>query len=178
MGVFATPLELVIKNDRLTAAGVHQIPRQSRRKSEPTTLSAETREKVLRKRRASAHTAPTSSGLKRQDFKQQKSFSTMRKNSASSLSLRSAGSSQDGGESKHANRHSDSDSFLISDLYQQHGVRTNVGWKSRLLDALTLYSTSASASCLLEKPELPIPCPPQVPSIVIQSIKYLEKHGK
>jgi hypothetical protein len=41
-----------------------------------------------------------------------------------------------------------------------------------------LSSTSASASCLLEKPELPIPSPPKVPSIVVQSIKYLETHGR
>lgn len=107
--------------------------------------------------------------LKRQKFLQSKS-------SVSSSSLRSASSSHDGGEYAYPKRHSDSDSLLISHFYPENGGKRNV-WRSQLLDALTLSSTSASASCLLEKPTIPIPSAPQVPSIVVQSIKYLEKYG-
>ena len=171
--VFATPLDTVIKNDRLTAAGVGAIPRQARRKSEPTALSPETKEKLPRRRRASSNTPPPTSALKRQQMKQSKSYGALQKNSVSTSSLKSASSSIDRDFSK-PKRHSDSDSVLISDLCPE---QKSIGWKSQLLDALTLSSTSASASCLLEKPKLPIPSPPQVPSIVVQFVKYLETHG-
>ena len=105
-------------------------------------------------------------------MKQSKSYGALQKNAISTSSLRSAGSA---GDFSKPNRHSDSDSVLISDLCPE---RKRIGWKSPLIDALALSSTSASASCLLEKPELAIPSPPKVPSIVVQSIKYLEKHGR
>lgn len=163
---------MVIKNDRLAPAGVTSIPRQARRKSEPTALSPEEKEKLPRRRRASSNTPPATSALKRHQMKQSKSYGALQKNSISTTSLKSAGSSGDFSKPK---RHSDSDSVLISDLCPE---QKPIGWKSQLLDALTLSSTSASASCLVEKPELPIPSPPKVPSIVVQSIKYLEKHGR
>ena len=158
----------------MAAAGVIQIPRQTRRKSEPSTVTSEGREKAPRTRRASSNTPPATSALKRQQIKQSKSYGVLQKNSVSTSSLKSATSSMDGDFGK-PKRHSDSDSVLISHLCPEQGK--HVGWKSKLLDALTLSSTSASASCLMEKPELPLPSPPKVPSYVVQSIKYLEKHG-
>ena len=166
--VFATPLDMVIKSDRLTAAGI-TIPRQARRKSEPTALSPEIKQKLPRRRRASSNTPPPTSALKRQQMKQSKSYGALQKKFVSTSS-----SSMDRDFSK-PKRHSDSDSVLISDLCPE---QKSIGWKSQLLDALTLSSTSASASCLLEKPELPIPSSPQVPLIVVQFVKYLETHGK
>lgn len=51
-------------------------------------------------------------------------------------------------------------------------------WKSRLIDALTLNSSSASASCIIDKQSTLSPQPPRVPPIVTQAIDHLENYGK
>lgn len=51
-------------------------------------------------------------------------------------------------------------------------------WKSRLIDALTLLSSSASASCLIDREMTLLTLPPQVPAIVLAAIEHLELHGK
>lgn len=51
-------------------------------------------------------------------------------------------------------------------------------WKSRLIDALTLLSSSASASCLMDKQTALGTIPPQVPLIVLQAIEHLECYGE
>lgn len=51
-------------------------------------------------------------------------------------------------------------------------------WKSRLIDALTLNSSSASASCIIDRDAMLIPQPPRVPPIVTQAIEHLENYGK
>lgn len=53
----------------------------------------------------------------------------------------------------------------------------STSWKSRLIDALTLLSSSASASCLMDKQSALSPPPPQVPSIVLQAIEHLKSYG-
>lgn len=50
-------------------------------------------------------------------------------------------------------------------------------WKSRLIEALTLLSSSASASCLMDKQSAFNPSQPQVPSIVLQAIEHLQSYG-
>ena len=51
-------------------------------------------------------------------------------------------------------------------------------WKSRLIDALTLLSSSASASCLMDKQSALSPPTPQVPPIVLQAVEHLQLHGR
>ena len=51
-------------------------------------------------------------------------------------------------------------------------------WKSRLIDALTLLSSSASASCLMDKQSVLSPPTPQVPPIVLQAVEHLQLHGR
>lgn len=51
-------------------------------------------------------------------------------------------------------------------------------WKSRLIDALTLNSSSASASCIIDRQSMMMPQPPRVPPIVMQAIEHLENYGK
>lgn len=53
----------------------------------------------------------------------------------------------------------------------------SMSWKSRLIDALTLLSSSASASCLMDKQSVLSSSPPQVPPIVIQAIEHLQLYG-
>lgn len=50
-------------------------------------------------------------------------------------------------------------------------------WKSRLIEALTLLSSSASASCLMDKQSALSPSLPQVPPIVLQAIEHLQSYG-
>eukprot|EP00794_Sanderia_malayensis_P007407 gene7407-8227_t len=49
--------------------------------------------------------------------------------------------------------------------------------RSRLLDALTLSSTSASYISIIDRDDELKPAPPQVPKIVQTLIKYIEEHG-
>ena len=51
-------------------------------------------------------------------------------------------------------------------------------WKSRLIDALSLVSSPASASCLGDKQSDCAPVPPQVPLIVQKAIEHLEHYGE
>lgn len=51
-------------------------------------------------------------------------------------------------------------------------------WKSRLIEALTLLSSSASASCLMDKQSAFNPSQPQVPPIVLKAIEHLQTYGK
>lgn len=51
-------------------------------------------------------------------------------------------------------------------------------WKSRLIDALTLNSSSASASCIIDHQTMMTPQPLRVPPIVTQAIEHLENYGK
>lgn len=53
----------------------------------------------------------------------------------------------------------------------------STSWKSRLIDALTLLSSSESASCLMDKQSVLSPSPPQVPPIVLQAIEHLQSYG-
>lgn len=53
----------------------------------------------------------------------------------------------------------------------------SMSWKSRLIDALTLLSSSASASCLMDKQSVLSSSPPQVPPIVMQAIEHLQLYG-
>ncbi|XP_046852875.1 rho GTPase-activating protein 6-like isoform X2 [Xenia sp. Carnegie-2017] len=167
--IFGTPLDVVIKNDHISQTGVKPNPRRTRRKSEPSGISQEVKEKLSRRRRASSNTPPATATLKRQ-LKQNMYNNTPKKESSTTSVLRLASSSSDLNKPK---RHSDGES--ASNIYSE---QASSGWKSsRLIDALTLSSTSASASCLLKKPELPIPSPPKVPSIVLQSVDFLQTHG-
>ena len=50
-------------------------------------------------------------------------------------------------------------------------------WKSRLIEALTLLSSSASASCLMDKQSVLSPPQPQVPPIVLHAIEHLQCYG-
>ncbi len=49
--------------------------------------------------------------------------------------------------------------------------------RSRLLDALTLSSTSASYVSIIDRDDELKPAPPRVPSIVLTLIDYIEKNG-
>lgn len=53
----------------------------------------------------------------------------------------------------------------------------STSWKSRLIDALTLLSSSAPATCLMDKRSALNPPLPHVPPIVLQAIEYLRSNG-
>ena len=59
-----------------------------------------------------------------------------------------------------------------------NGPPESPNWKSRLIDALTLLSSSASASCLIDREATLLTLPPQVPPIVLEAIEHLELYGK
>lgn len=89
-----------------------------------------------------------------------------RHSSGSSLSQSSRSSNEN------ANQNSDSKSLSSKDPPSE-----STSWKSRLIDALTLLSSSASASCLMDKQSALNPPLPQVPPIVVQAIEHLQSHG-
>ena len=64
------------------------------------------------------------------------------------------------------------------DLTSKDSPSDSPSWKSRLIDALTLLSQSASASYLIDKQAILNPAPPQVPSIVLQAVEHLQSFGK
>ncbi|XP_068701575.1 rho GTPase-activating protein 6-like isoform X2 [Montipora foliosa] len=53
----------------------------------------------------------------------------------------------------------------------------STSWKSRLIDALTLLSSSASASYLVDRQSALSSHSPQVPPIVLQAIEHLKSNG-
>lgn len=53
----------------------------------------------------------------------------------------------------------------------------STSWKSRLIDALTLLSSSAPATYLMDRQSALNPPLPHVPPIVLQAIEYLRSNG-
>ncbi|XP_073252348.1 rho GTPase-activating protein 6-like isoform X3 [Porites lutea] len=89
-----------------------------------------------------------------------------RHSSGSSLSQSSRSSNE--------NSNQNSDNKFLSGKDQP---AESSSWKSRLIDALTLLSSSASASCLMDKQSALSPPTPQVPPIVLQAVEHLQLHG-
>lgn len=89
-----------------------------------------------------------------------------RHSSGSSLSQSSRSSTEN------SNQNSDNKSLSGKDPPSESS-----SWKSRLIDALTLLSSSASASCLMDKQSSLHPPLPQVPPIVLQAVEHLQLHG-
>ena len=99
-------------------------------------------------------------------------------------STTSAGSQDAPDDSPTVRRHSSGSSLSQSSRSSNENANQNsnnkslsTSWKSRLIDALTLLSSSASASCLMDKQSALSPPLPQVPPIILQAIEHLQSHG-
>lgn len=98
---------------------------------------------------------------------------TRRHSSTSSVSQVSSKSS-----SEMANPKQTISSNQETELRMPSSLPESPSWKSRLIEALTLLSSSASASCLIDKEATLLTLPPQVPAIVLAAIEHLELYGE
>lgn len=137
------------------------------------------------------HKAVTSQGL--MDTSESKKGQRNVKESTPSISsTNSTGNHEVPEESPKVRRHSSGSSLSQSSRSSNENSNQNSdkslsgkdqptessSWKSRLIDALTLLSSSASASCLMDKQSALRPPTPQVPPIVLQAVEHLQLHGR
>ena len=136
------------------------------------------------------HKAVTAQGIPDSD-ELKKTQKNLKEGTPSISSTTSAGTPEAPDDSPRVRRHSSGSSLSQSSRSSVENSSPNTdnktsnkdqplestSWKSRLIDALTLLSSSASASYLMDKQSMLSPSPPQVPPIVLQAIEHLQSYG-
>lgn len=135
------------------------------------------------------HKAVTAQGIPDSD-ELKKTQKNLKEGTPSISSTTSAGTPEAPDDSPRVRRHSSGSSLSQSSRSSVENSSTDnktlsnkdqplesTSWKSRLIDALTLLSSSSSASYLMDKQAVLSPSPPQVPPIVLQAIEHLQSYG-
>ncbi|XP_032223247.1 rho GTPase-activating protein 6 isoform X2 [Nematostella vectensis] len=149
---------LALGSDKEKDSAVFAIPlRKAVAKATPDTSNG-----IVKKSKQGSSSSSGSSGSDSKDSSQE-ALTRVRRHSASSINQNFNRGFSESADSKRSNG-----------ISEQPG---SPSWKSRLIDALTLLSSSASASCIIDKQSYLSPASPQVPTIVNQAIEHLENYG-